>query len=717
MTQQTAPADVEEAYLEATHAIGEHLLRRFADACTAHGIRFFLTSGTLLGAVRHEGWIPWDDDVDVVMFREDYERFRDVAADHLPPDVAFSAREVRGDHITAIPRLLYLPSRRVHAGRSRSMTPVETRHVPLDIFVLDHAPANPIVRAAWSRLARWLDLAAVARYTTLRDVLDEPTTAALRKVVELVFVFLSRVLGRDRWDDLRTRLVTTPGRWYASGPLVATNYSTPEGRRMTFEREWYVPEGQLRFGASPYPVPGDHHSVLSRLFGPSYLTPPDERLRRPVHLRGGLHAELGGRSWSLGPEHAPRPEPLFDQTGEHGASFHGQVLWSLAARVTAAVLQILVLVLLARGLGPTMFAFVSSAYVALNVLVAVNGFGLLRQIQVRRSRDRDDPALAGLFALRLWFSYASAGLWAVGCLVCYAVTRHEYFLALLPATLWLLVEQTTQVWNGISIVDGRAQHLVRSYLTRRLPVVVTLALALSLGTHLVWAWTLGLAVGSVLSYAQGVRTQDDWARVRWPRRSAIPRGVPLDLGYWWGLVGTQLKDLDVALVASLSSLAGGLYAFPARLISPMNLVTLSAASVAFPRVARAGLNRRQLRRGLVLGILPVVLVAVGVLSLSPLLPMLLGEAYRDSVPVLQISCLTAVMTGVGTLAGALVQALTSEDARVVGYLALGFAVAQLVAAGGGAVVGGAVGAASGVALVSVVSACTMWTQAHRRVEP
>ena len=54
------------------------LLQKTADFCEQNGLRYFLCGGTLIGAVRHKGFIPWDDDIDIVMPRKDYERLRTI---------------------------------------------------------------------------------------------------------------------------------------------------------------------------------------------------------------------------------------------------------------------------------------------------------------------------------------------------------------------------------------------------------------------------------------------------------------------------------------------------------------------------------------------------------------------------------------------------------------------------------------------------------------
>lgn len=60
------------------------VLREVSEVCERHGLQWYCAYGTLLGAVRHQGFIPWDDDMDIWMIREDYNKFLEVAQEELP---------------------------------------------------------------------------------------------------------------------------------------------------------------------------------------------------------------------------------------------------------------------------------------------------------------------------------------------------------------------------------------------------------------------------------------------------------------------------------------------------------------------------------------------------------------------------------------------------------------------------------------------------------
>ena len=77
----------EEAQLKKLHEYEKDAFKKFIDLCDANHIRYYAIGGTLLGGVRHKGFIPWDDDIDVAMPRPDYERFLKIAPKKLPEEL------------------------------------------------------------------------------------------------------------------------------------------------------------------------------------------------------------------------------------------------------------------------------------------------------------------------------------------------------------------------------------------------------------------------------------------------------------------------------------------------------------------------------------------------------------------------------------------------------------------------------------------------------
>ena len=81
------------------------LLRVFDDICRKNNLKYWLDGGTLIGAIRHNGFIPWDDDIDVAMLSDDYEKFIEIAQQELPDDVFLQTRKTDKEYPLYITKL------------------------------------------------------------------------------------------------------------------------------------------------------------------------------------------------------------------------------------------------------------------------------------------------------------------------------------------------------------------------------------------------------------------------------------------------------------------------------------------------------------------------------------------------------------------------------------------------------------------------------------
>ena len=86
-------SNYEDLGLREAQLIMTSILKDIAAICDKHSIRYFLDAGTLIGAVRHKGFIPWDDDIDIGMLREDYIKFLSVIKEELPEHLFLQTHE------------------------------------------------------------------------------------------------------------------------------------------------------------------------------------------------------------------------------------------------------------------------------------------------------------------------------------------------------------------------------------------------------------------------------------------------------------------------------------------------------------------------------------------------------------------------------------------------------------------------------------------------
>lgn len=235
--------------------------------CQKCGIQYNIIAGTLLGAVRHGGYIPWDDDADVALLRPEYEKFREACKTELD-----TTRFVFQDYRDT-------PGYRWGYGKLRRKDTLFLRehqeHMPymqgvfIDIFPLDNVPDNYAMRCVHNfacfcvRKLLWSEVGKVAHP---RPVLRK-WYSLLSKVPVSVYFALLRCLeqmGRHRETRMvRTLMFPTANRTYG------------------YARSWYSKSIPIEFEGVKLQGPQEYEEYLSFKFGDYMQLPPVEK--RKIH--------------------------------------------------------------------------------------------------------------------------------------------------------------------------------------------------------------------------------------------------------------------------------------------------------------------------------------------------------------------------------------------------------------------------------------------------
>ena len=120
-----------------------YILQEIDRICTKYKINYTLDSGTLLGAIRHGGFIPWDDDADIAMTRANFEAFRKIVKRELSDKLEFiMPNEFQGGKVfyDFTPRIIYKPSIRHKKQDKKDPYEGKLNHLWVDIFIIDKLP-------------------------------------------------------------------------------------------------------------------------------------------------------------------------------------------------------------------------------------------------------------------------------------------------------------------------------------------------------------------------------------------------------------------------------------------------------------------------------------------------------------------------------------------------------------------------------------------------
>lgn len=231
------------------------ILQEIDKVCRRHNIEYWLDGGSLLGAVRHGGFIPWDDDIDIAMKLEDEKRFETIAAKELPDWLFLQTPETDPHSKEPITKIRDKNSLYIEKGDNFAYA--SNKGIFVDIFPFIDYPDIP---------RKWIKVL-TREISKSNSILHHSHGYTLRAAAEFFWFGAKYLLCSALWKTVclfgkKTRCSDVP---YLNG------------RGISFDKKAIHPLGTIRFEGIEFPAPNNPDSYLTDLYGDYMTIPPAEK--------------------------------------------------------------------------------------------------------------------------------------------------------------------------------------------------------------------------------------------------------------------------------------------------------------------------------------------------------------------------------------------------------------------------------------------------------
>jgi lipopolysaccharide cholinephosphotransferase len=257
--------------LSKLHSIQVEILDEIVRICDSNRLDYFLIGGTLLGAIRHKGFIPWDDDIDIAMPRDAYDKFISLCNSELSNKYMVDSFENNSGYW--LPFIKIRKRNTVYEEKIISANKSIPKGVWVDIFPLDNVKhLKSIVQFLQAKLVKYIRhfISIKQGYSTVTSIKGIILFNLFRLInTHTAFKIQHKIM--TIWNDQETRYFVNLGSQY--------NYV-----KQTIPKDKYYPPVKVEFEGKLYNAPNDWDYILTRIYGDYMQLPPVEKRTSGHHI-------------------------------------------------------------------------------------------------------------------------------------------------------------------------------------------------------------------------------------------------------------------------------------------------------------------------------------------------------------------------------------------------------------------------------------------------
>ncbi len=240
------------------------ILRDFTKICDENDIEYYLIYGTQIGAIRHQGFIPWDDDVDVLLFRKDYEKFLKVMEENPTEKYTIFDSRYDSEYFFQFGRISLNGTYWAEYWDSQVSFKLG---IHVDLFILDNLPNNKFQR--WLYIQRCYFMARLHSISVLTfDNYSKP----INFILNTSHKFLN-LLGLTP-DYFQKKLLKLFTKYWSNDGEYVTDLTLME--RVTFLKTDFKPPKKAKFENYEFNIPNNDYNSLTPIYGDYMQLPPEE---------------------------------------------------------------------------------------------------------------------------------------------------------------------------------------------------------------------------------------------------------------------------------------------------------------------------------------------------------------------------------------------------------------------------------------------------------